>query len=101
MIDLSRGCARGARYQAADIRFVRQAHAETNQDARLERRRYRDEIRHMRAATLVGIIRDEAFARIEARCRVAGEYRLHRLLIGGEMILQAAADDDDPALGIS
>ena len=60
----------------------------------------RNEIGRVRAAALVGIIADEALARLQAGSRIAREHRLHRLLIGGEMILQPAADDDDAALGI-
>src|SRR6187401_1543162 len=54
----------------------------------------------MRAAALVGIIADEALARLQVGGRIAREHCLHRLLISGEMILQAAADDDDAAFGI-
>src|SRR6185369_5300484 len=56
--------------------------------------------RRMRAAALVGIIADEALARLQVGGRIAREHCLHRLLISGEMILQAAADDDDAAFGI-
>ena len=79
---------------------MREAHAEAEQDALVESGGDRNEIGRVRAAALVGIIADEALARLQAGNRIAREHRLHRLLIGGEMILQPAADDDDSALGI-
>jgi hypothetical protein len=100
VIDLARRRAGGARHQAADVGFVRQAHAEADQHALMEGGRHRDEVGRMRAAALVGIVGDEAFAPLESGRGIARKHGLHRLLVGGEMILQPAADDDHAAGGV-
>jgi hypothetical protein len=100
VVDLARRCAGGARHQPADVGLVRQAHAEADEHALMESGRHRDEIGGVRAAASVGIIADEALAWLHAGGGIAREHSLDRLLVGGEVILQPAANDDHATGGI-
>ena len=100
MIDLPRHGAGGARHKAADVGLVGEADPKADQHALMEGGRDGAEIRRMGRAGFIGIVANETVAGLEALRGVALQQRLHPLLIGGAMILQAPAQHDHASLGV-
>src|SRR5436190_20183360 len=64
----------------------------------MERRRDRAIVRSVRHAALVGVIADKTVTWPQRVDRIARQHRLHRLLVGGVVELDAAAQNDDAAV---
>ena len=97
--NLARGGARRSRHDAADIGFVGDADTEPDQRAVVERRRDRDHVGRMGIAGLIRIVDDEAVAGVQPP-HVALLHLAHRLLVGEQMVLQPAADDDHASVAV-